>query len=330
MFLYRDILKKTWKVTWGHKYLWIFGFFAALLSGIGRYNVSFSRSPESWNSSAFASLSNLIGEGLFTGKFFSSMAEYFKQDATFASIYLVFLIVVLFFSLLFLWLAVVSQGGLINNAVKIIKTGKKVSLKEGFSVGNRNFWQVLGINLITAALMSFFAALVGLPLLYAIAYYNPVVSLLYFLLFLLFIPLALIISFLGKYAICYKIIKKKSFVDSIVEAINLFSKNWIISIEMSLILFLIDIAAIFGGALIILSLSVPYRFLAIAAALTISPVIYWIAIGIGLVLAIVFIVILGSALVTFKTIAWSDMFVSLVDKKGNLPKIVRLISKKKK
>ncbi|MFA5248290.1 MAG: hypothetical protein WC415_03520 [Patescibacteria group bacterium] len=333
MFLYRDILKKSWKITWGHKYLWFFGLFAALLTGIGRYNVSFSQSAENWNSSLFAGLSNIANSGLLAGNFFSSLLLHFRQDPLAATTYLIFLLTILIISFLLLWLAVVSQGGLINNASKIIKAnGKngKTTIKEGLFHGNKNFWQILGINLIAAAFTSFFAALVGLPLLYAGVRSNPVLALLYVLLFILFIPLALIISFLGKYAVCYKVIKGKSFVDSVVEAINLFGKNWLISIEMSLLLFMVDVLAIFSGALIILSLSVPYRFIAVVAGLIIAPGISLLIIAVGLALALIFVIFAGAALVTFKTIAWTDMFISLNDKKGNLSKIIRLATNLRK
>jgi hypothetical protein len=333
MFLYRDIVKKSWKITWGYKHLWFFGLFAAFLAGIGRYNVSFSRSMENWNSGVFAGLADFVGNGLLAGKFFSNLLLYFEQDPVSASMYLVFLLTILSISFIFLWLAVVSQGGLISNAAKIIKSNGKaeqVTLKEGMQVGNRNFWQVLGVNLIAAALTSFFAVLVGLPLLFTSAYSDPSMTLLYLLLFILFIPLSLIISFLGKYAVCYKVIKGKSFVDSIVEAIYLFGRNWLISVEMSLMLFLVDVLAIFSVILALLSLSVPFRFLAAAAAVVISPNIYWLAMAIGLALALIFVVLAGAALITFKTVAWTDMFVSLTEKKGNLSKIVRLAGNLKK
>jgi hypothetical protein len=186
MFLYRDILKKSWKITWGHKYLWFFGFFAAFLSGIGRYDISFSRSTENWSTNFFAGILNFVNSGLLNGNFFRDLIIYFQEDPSSASLYVVFLLSLLLISFFVLWMAIISQGGLINNSVKILKSDnkEKTMLREGFLIGSRNFWSVLGINLIAAAFISLFAGLAGLPLFYVTAYSNPAISLLYFLLFI--------------------------------------------------------------------------------------------------------------------------------------------------
>jgi hypothetical protein len=93
---------------------------------------------------------------------------------------------------------------------------------------------------------------------------------------------------------------------------------------------MIDVLVIFTGALAILSLSIPYRFIALLASVLISPIIYSVAIFVGMAVVLAMIVIVGSALVSFKTIAWTNMFLNLTEKKGNLPKIIRIASTFKK
>jgi hypothetical protein len=39
MTLYRSIFRQAWAITWQYKYLWFFGFFAALLGNGGEYEI---------------------------------------------------------------------------------------------------------------------------------------------------------------------------------------------------------------------------------------------------------------------------------------------------
>jgi hypothetical protein len=338
MFLYRDILKKSLAVTFEHKNLWFFGIFAALLGGIGRYSMSFSRIPEDWNSSVFSTAAIFYGQFSAAGNVFANLANIFKRDPVSASIFMAFLIIIVLVSIFLLWLAVVSQAGLINNSAKIIKSnGKKerVTIQDGLAVGVKSFWPVLGYNMVAAALTCFFAVLVGLPLIFLTAQSDASVYLLYILLFVLFIPLALIISFLTKYAICFSVIKGQKFVDSFIEACMLFGQNWLISLEMALILFIIDFLFVMAMGIIFLVLAIPYLFIAKILSLGVfiligADVFFPLAVVIGLFLALVAIILAGAMITCFKTVAWTDIFINLVDKKGGLSKIVRLAEHFKK
>jgi hypothetical protein len=333
MFLYRDILKRSVKVTWGNKYLWFFGLFASLLAGTGRFNLSFSRASEDWNGNFFSGLAAFFNQGILNGNFFRGMGTYYKQDPIAASIFTVFFMVVVVLSLFLLWLAIVSQAGLNADSAKIIKSGdkgEKPTIASGLEVGAKKFWPVLGFNLIAIVLVYLFSAIAGLPLVFMPDRPDIDVMLLYVLLFILFIPLALIVSFLGKYAVCFSVIKGKKFVDAIEESLKLFGKNWLISIEMSLILFFVDFIAIFLIGLALLVLAVPYFFAAMAIAVVFSYQVFWLAIVFGLTLAIMIIVLAGSILTTFHMVAWTDIFINLTDKKGGLAKIIRLAEGMKK
>jgi hypothetical protein len=330
MFLYRDILKKSVAITFSHKNLWFFGIFASLLGGIGQYSMSLSRSPEDWTTSIFSAAAVLFGQG-GGGNFFSNLARLYSSDPVSATILAVFMLIVIVVSLFILWLAVVSQGGLINNAATIIKNNRKdiLPLREGMEKGIQKFWPLLGFNLVGVALTCFFAALVGLPIIFLTASSSAWVFLLYVVLFIIFIPLALIISFLVKYSVNYSVLKEKKFVDGLVDAFRLFIKYWLISIELALILFIIDFLFVFILGLILLVLAIPYvffaRVLSLAFFVTIgSANFFQFAIIAGLFLAVI-IVVLGCAIITtFKTVAWTDIFISLVDKKGGLAKLERM------
>jgi len=203
MFLYRDILKKSAGIAWSHKNLWFFGIFAALLGGVSQYTMTMSRSPEDWTTNIFSATAVLFGQN-GNGNFFSNLLHLFKNDPNSAIILATFILILIIVSLFILWLAVVSQGGLINNGAAIIKGSVKkggLPLRDGLEKGVKKFWPTLGLNLVGAALTCFFAALVGLPLVFLTSASGMNVFFLYVLLFVIFIPLALIISFLIKYSI---------------------------------------------------------------------------------------------------------------------------------
>ena len=60
--------------------------------------------------------------------------------------------------------------------------------------------------------------------------------------FIIFIPLAVMVSFITRYASCYVVLKNYRFRDSFKLGITLFTKNWLISLEMALALILVSIS----------------------------------------------------------------------------------------
>jgi hypothetical protein len=333
MFLYRDVLKKSLAITFTHRNLWFLGIFAALLGGVGQYAMAMSRSPEDWTASVFSAIA-IFSRQNGNGDVFSNLAFLFQANPAAAVIFSSFFLIVVIVALFILWLAVVCQGGLINNIAAIIKSnGKKEGLpvRDGLEKGIEKFWPVLGFNLIGAALTCFFAALVGLPLIFLTAFSTVDVFLLYILLFVIFIPLSLIISFLIKYSIIYSVVKGKKFVDSFIDACRLFSKYWLVSLEMALIVFMIDFLGVFILALIILIIAIPYVFIMRILSLTFlvafgAENFFSFALNIGLFLALIVVVLGGAIVIVFKTTVWTDVFINLVDKKGGLAKLERLAS----
>lgn len=332
MFLYRDILKKSLKISWNHKYLWFFGLFASLLGGSGNFRMSFSKMGEDWNRNFFASFIHVMKSGSFNGGVFSNIGRLFTKDPFSATVFIVFSLAFIVLALFLLWLAIVSQVGLVNNSAKTIKSSdndKKTTIREGLNVGMQYFWQTLSLNLIVSSAIFFLVVFIGLPLIYLTANASTAVNLLYFLSFIIFVPLALILSFLLKYAICFMVIKKEKAVDSIGRAWKLFINNWLISIEMALILFFVDILFIFALGLAALVLAIPYLFIAFGLASLVSINLFWIMFTVFIVCMIFLVIAGGSFLTTFKLTAWTDLFIH-ISGKGGISKIIRFAEGMKK
>ena len=327
MFLYRDTLKRSLAITWRHKYLWFFGLFAAALSGAGSYNLPTGQSSDSWIATMYNSFAMFITQGVTGGKIYNVLSLSFKNNPAETFAFLVFFIIIFVLCLFLLWLAIVSQTGLINNSAKIIKaSGKKekTTINEGIQAGVKNFWPVLGYNLISAGLITLFLLLVGLPLIFISPTSGLKLNWIYSLLFFVFVPISLIIYFLCKYAVCFTVLKKKNFVDSMIDALKLFGKNWLISLEMAAIFLFVDILTIIVVGLVIKILAIPFLFIISVLAAVFPLIISQIILVLGVIVALLIVVLAGSIVMTFKLTAWTDVFINLAEKKSTLSKIVRI------
>jgi hypothetical protein len=125
---YGHILKRSWKVTWNHKILWLFGFF--IMSGGANYSTSSwnmggdtsGYSPEQWEAMVYAQ-------------------EWFLQ-------WLPLIIGVAFLALIIgiAWFAVsiAANGGLVH-LVNEAEEGRAVRAGLGWRAGFRNWWRVFAI-----------------------------------------------------------------------------------------------------------------------------------------------------------------------------------------
>jgi hypothetical protein len=128
---YMGILKKSWKVTWRYKILWLFGLLAGAGGGGSSFNYSFP------SNSGTSSGTGLPG----------SMSA--AQFDMFLSRYLVLIIIVaLFFVLLglLMWIiSVAARGGLIH-LVNEAEEGREVRAAGGWHAGFSKWWRVFAVG----------------------------------------------------------------------------------------------------------------------------------------------------------------------------------------
>ncbi len=239
MLTYRQILKKAWQIAWQNPALWFFGFFVAFVGSVGEIEIflrSISLEPEEGILQAL--LSGFIEGGLFTLGGLKGLLAALTTRPISLFIALLLLMIILGGSAFFIWLIVVSQGALVNGVVGVLKA-KKTSWLENFSFGLSKFWPILILSILLKVILwglfivlGFFAALkfTGSVFLFIPA-------------FVIFISLVVTLSFVIKYAIFGVILKNHSVGDSLNSALNLFYKNWLLSLEVAFILFLIFLVA---------------------------------------------------------------------------------------
>lgn len=336
MFLYRDILKQSFGVIWRNKYLWFFGFFAAFLGSFLELEFLFNKMDSTFIQRFINNLKSLKETGILSGQVFSNFINLFKTEPISMSIMVVIFLIILVLFAFLIWLSVVSQIGLVNNSAGTLKTKteekNKLGIQEGVEAGIKSFWPVFFINLLVKAFIYIIFLCLSFLMFY-IAYQSSLeikIVLLNIVLFVLFIPLALILGFIAKYAICYVVIEKNNFSQAVKKAFDLFLKNWLVSIEMAFIIFIISFFVSLGILLASFIISLPILLLLNLSLLYSAAMLsFWIFI-LGMLILSVFVAVTGAALSAFRITAWTDFFLKLNSSQGVLSKLLRLTSFLKK
>ncbi len=325
MFSYRLILKQALQITLKYKYLWLFGLFAALTTAGGswEYNLLTQGFGKNLIDNSYLQLEKILSSLDLVVNFGNGLIVLLTSDIwnILNALTLIMLIGLLFFC--FIWLSISSQGALINALKKILKGKQKtqlISYRENITVGHKNFWPVLMMNILIKFLITFSFFIISIPLLLLALKDSTALASVYIILFVLFVPLATGFSLMMKYAISYQIFEDYGFFKSIEKAYKLFKKNWLISLEMAVILFLISFAAalVFALAASIILLPLFITGLAINALWLTFLITY-----LGIALTIFF----GAVLSTFQISAWTGLFFHLKEKGGALAKLERLLRK---
>lgn len=325
---YRDILGQAWKNTWRNKYLWFFGLFAALLGNGGEIGLIFRGLNADTGSGFLFRFKEFVSTGIFSKGIFANIA-YLATEAPFSffmltAVLFVFLLLVLFM----LWLIMVSQGALIHNAVRIT-TGKKHDFKDGLEMGIKKFWPVFSLNVLLKIVIFAVLAIISMPILTVLSKGSFSVSSFFFVvLYLIFIPFIVVISFIVRYIIAFVVIKGEKFWQAVNSGWSLFLKNWLVSLELAFILFAINLLVALILIVGVMILAVPFFFVMLVFTKISLYINIWFVILIGMILFLCIIVLTGAILATFQINAWIKLFIELVGK-GGVSKIVRIFDKTK-
>ena len=325
MFSYRSLLKQAWKITWEHKYLWFFGLFSSILSAGGGYRLLSNNLSANYSGDFWSGLSGLLDLKFFYQNIIQGLGNMFRSDWLFALDNILGLILTALILAFFIWLAIACQGGLISHVNKIINHKKKgtpdLLIKDGLTAGHQKFWALLSLNILFKILVNFAFIIITIPFLFIALADSSFLGAAYIILFLIFIPLAIALNLIVKYAMAYNVIEHNRFVEAIENAWRLFKKNWLISMEMLVVLFIINFVA---GLLILLFLAIFVLPLFIVGVTLVIP---WLSL-LMIIIAIIVIALAGSVITSFESAGWVSLFVRL-EEKGGQAKLERIFLKKK-
>lgn len=318
---YRSILKQAWLITWHNKWLWFFGLFAAFLGSGGEYNLLIKNVAKVQEGGAvITNLQTFLttqGIGAWLATFSEVMSNYNA-----ASIILTVLTVGLI--LVLIWLAFVSQAGLISTTFRLSKK-EYANMHEGLKRGKKKFIPVFLLNILGKVFVYALLILLSLPFFFLLVNTQNLLWewILIVVSFLVFIPIAIIVSFLVRYAVIFIVVKNSDIKASIVDSWKLFAKNWMVSLETALILFVINILV--GTALIIalLFVSVPFVLLGFMSVYFDIASLYLVAWVLGGITAAFVTFTTGAMLATYQMTVWVMLFTKLTEGIV-IPKILRL------
>lgn len=322
MFSYRFFIKQAWNITKKYKHLWFFGIFASLLSICGEYQL-ISQSATAGPGGNFLSDGNVILQILLSAEFYQGFANLATENSSALLAVISILLLSLALAAIMAYLAILSQSAIISHSAKILLSRKKkenLNINDGLISARKHFWRVLALNFLNAFVITLSLYLISIPLVFLILTDTLALGISYTLLFIIFVPIALSIALLIKYAIAARVLENRSLVSSIQKGFKMFKDNWLVSLEMALILFIINFIVSIITLFIIAILFMPMLFIGMqfySPALTILSLLF--SIGTMLVVA--------SWLNTFQISAWTSLYLHLQDKKGK-SKIERIFTKK--
>jgi len=326
---FRPILKTAWQITKKFKSLWFLGLFAAILSVSGEFEllakIIFGTNK---TDSTFGLMIKEFKDGMGAGleksyNFWNGAWESLTNSPMEMISLILILIATIIITLFVIWLAVVSQIGLIKN-ISLINKKKKPTINEGIDTGVENFWPILLINIIYKILLMLIFLLLSKEVLLLIIW-GVTGTIIHIISLTSISIITILISFVVRYQILSIILNKEKAIPALKAACRLFKDNWLISIEMAFILFIVYIiAAYLTVFLTAILLAIPIVFITFANQIP-SAVIM--TIGLMSFIAIFIQTFIITAL--FSTYQWSSwtLLFSEINNKKAISKIVRLSEK---
>jgi hypothetical protein len=303
--LYREALKHSWKLAWKHKWLWPLGLFAAfwgqmgmleLLSAIGVFD-----SP-TFLSELFVDVS-MNAKGFSFGFLSGLPVDGWVSVAWLAT---VFIGVGMFMA----FVATVSQGALIHVAAASTKKKKGLPpVDKSWHAGVSHFWRLFAINIFKKMILLTLSITIGW---YALQGAGSVVDIFLFLaVFISAALVGLVVSFLVIYAAGYVVVEEQGLWDAIDSAWKLFMGHWLVSIEVGIILLLLNIAMGVVATLSIFGIFIPTLLIWIVAAVLGSTPLFATATVLAFLLLSLFIIFLGSLFSVFSVSTWTYLFMKM-------------------
>lgn len=322
MFSYRSILSRAWKITRQYKKLWIFGALAMILSAGGEYQILTKILNEDYGSGFYDKMQS--SGNMINTPFWSDFGRLCMTEPKLGFGIGLLMLLMAFVCFVILWVSIRSQISIVE-WVKNISTSKKkeqkISIWEGISKRDGKFWPVLGLNITFKAGLYLLFVILSIPLIYLFFQDSSLAILFYTIFFTIFLPIAISLALIVKYAMIAIVLEKDSFVKSIERGIKIFSQNWLVSLEIAILLFLINFVA---GLLIIFILSI------IILPVMLTMIVFNLLTPLYLLIIFGFLVLIITAaiLMTFQTAVWTVLYDEL--KKENAQAKLERVFKRRK
>jgi len=284
---YLGIIKKSWEITWKNKFLWWFGLFLALGGGV------------SFNFPGNSEWKNKMGENE------NQITSFINQHW---QIIIIVVALATMLGLAFFVLSLISKAGLIKTLDKIEKnlTG---NFKEGFREGKKYFWKILAVGLILGIFIFALLVVLSFPVIFLFYVKSVVLGILFaFLAVVIFIPLVILASFIGKYSIFYLVLSDLGIKASIENGYQVFKKNILASVIMALFFIPINIILFVLAVIAFLIVGLIFLPIGIMLYLVLAKIGVIMAVSLGGFIFIIFLILANSVFQVFYQTVWFLFF----------------------
>ncbi|MCF6276923.1 MAG: hypothetical protein L3J07_03715 [Candidatus Magasanikbacteria bacterium] len=323
--LYIQTIRESWEIVWEHKILWIFGLFATFLGQAGIGDLIHKILMLGFKNPIY--LDTFFVPKGFVELFILTTGLPLSISKWFALIWLfVILAGLLFF---FIFVAVISQGAIINSIAQKVRGKKVPDFGTAWHKGVNHSGRLFFINVLKKSLILLVTSFVTLSLLIMYSSANIFTFSSFVVTLVLALISGMLISFLAIYAAGYVVVEEYSFVESIVAAWRLFTHHPLVSIEVGLIIMILNFAVMLLGFLaIFFFFLIPLAVFWFLSILTGVIALKMVGIIFGFVITLFIVMTLGSVFTAFATSVWTDLFMRM-HKEGVKSKLVHFIDKLK-
>lgn len=318
---YRHIITDAWHIAKEHKHLWIFGFFATFIGYGGVADLLFKMYDRQADIIPALLQSGASPFDVMPGVVTVRTVINYSSNPVIATVAFLALMAAIFAVLA--WMVTVSLGALVGSVKKIVRGGEP-TFADGLKLGAAKFWPLLAINAGARALTIAAFAANGLILFYLLRDKTAVNALLYVASSLALTAAAIMVSLAAVYASSYAVLKDEPADRAVAKGWNLLLKHWLVSAEMVLVIFVVNLVVAIAAVLGVTVLSVPIVFLFLVAVAAKSQALILVLTGLGGFLVMLTAMTIGSFLTTLQVSAWTLLWEELVEGKP-VSKIHRIV-----
>ena len=315
MLSYRDTLAAAWRVAWRKPWLWLLGLLAATMGNTGEFQSLIS---------AFDRLGN-PGQAWWWPMAWSPANGGSGVALTTLAILVVLAVI--------LWLSVRSTNALYVASDQLLAS-RQTSLREAWRQSAGRFWATLGLVVIGKILTGFLLLMAVAPLVLAIGTGSSKAAVVVggVVAFVIFVPLSMVIAFATKYGVAYAVLDRRPFGHALADGWTLFWRNWLVSLEVALILFAIGAAvsvALVVTRLVILTLVVTLNTVLGTTGLPVlTGALGFLALRVlADVITLPLVLLAGGLLSVYQTAAWTAVFRHVTSQRA-MPKLLRMFSRR--
>ena len=315
MTLYRDILKKAWKVVKCSKNLWFFGLFVAPLANGGVFELlyrSITLEPLQTKNIAVAFLNDLSRFSLIDSVVVLVRTILSGQEGQGAPLLLLTLVAI--GSVVLAWLTIVSLDALVSGAKRSLG-GDAPTIREGLVIGHTSFWNIAAVVAVGMIVINFVFTFIRAVLSINIGIAYPWTTIAEIAAFVILLAAIVFVYFIAFYTIAFIVLKRAPIRSALSQGYELFMRYWLVNIELSALLFVLTlVAGLLGTAVIKLFAELPLSYLVyLGTASRLLPASVAVSYILQTVVALL-MMLLWAMISVFQLASWTALFGQLTKK----------------